>query len=79
VYLSHRQFLGKHHTLRKKGKHFNGKANHWDKTKEHIGVDVFNMVKDMEVIFGKGPGGKKILHDADGHTHVEGEIYILGA
>jgi hypothetical protein len=68
VYLTHRRFLGKHHTLRKKGKHFNCKADHRGKPKEHTGADVFDMVKDIEVIFGKGPGRQSIPHDADGHA-----------
>jgi hypothetical protein len=68
VYLAHHQFLGKHHTLRKKGKHFNGKADHRGKHKEHTGVDVFDMVKDIEVIFRKGPGGQSVRHDAEGHA-----------
>jgi hypothetical protein len=25
------------------------------------------MVKDLKVIFGKGPGGQSVLHGADGH------------
>jgi hypothetical protein len=52
----------------KKGKHFNGKADHRDKPKERTGVDVFDMVKDIEVIFGKGPGGQYVPHDADRHA-----------
>jgi hypothetical protein len=26
------------------------------------------MVKDIEVIFGKGPGGRSVPHDTDGHA-----------
>jgi hypothetical protein len=26
------------------------------------------MVKDIEVIFGKGPGEQSVPHDADGHA-----------
>jgi hypothetical protein len=44
-------------TYHKKGKHFNSKTDHREKPKERTGVDVFNMVKDIEVIFGKCPGG----------------------
>jgi hypothetical protein len=68
MYISHHRFLSKIHTVRKKGKHFNGKADHRDKPKEHTGDDLFDMVKDIEVIFGKGPGGQSVLHDADGHA-----------
>jgi hypothetical protein len=31
MYLGHRQFLPANHQLRKKGKHFKGKADHWTK------------------------------------------------
>ena len=31
------------------------------------GADIFGMVKDLEVIFGKGPGGQSIPNDAAGH------------
>jgi hypothetical protein len=68
VYLSHCRFLRKTHAVRKKGKHFNSKADHRDKPKEHTGDDVFDMVKDIEVIFGKGPGGQSVPYDADGHA-----------
>jgi hypothetical protein len=68
VYLAHRQFLGKHHTLRKKGKHFNYKADHRPKPKERTGADVFDLVKDLKVIFGKGPDGQSVPHDADRHA-----------
>jgi hypothetical protein len=37
------------------------------------------MVKDLKVIFGKGPGSLSIPNDARGHTYVEEEFYILGA
>jgi hypothetical protein len=60
VYLGHRQFLARQHNLRKKGKHFNGKADHWPKPTERTGTDVFDMVKDLKVIFGKGPGGQSV-------------------
>jgi hypothetical protein len=36
------------------------------------------MVKDLEVIFGKGSGGQSVLKDYQTHGHVEEEIYILG-
>jgi hypothetical protein len=68
VYLSYHRFLSKIHTVRKKGKHFNGKADHRDKPKEYTGDDVFDMVKDIEVIYEKGPGGQSVLHDAEGHA-----------
>jgi hypothetical protein len=66
--LGHRRFLSKQHTLRKNGKHFKGKADHRPKPKERTGADVFDMVKGLKVIFGKGPGEQSVLHDADGHA-----------
>jgi hypothetical protein len=33
-----------------------------------VGVDIFYMVKNIEVIFGKGHGGQSVPHDADGHA-----------
>jgi hypothetical protein len=54
--------------LKKKGKHFNCKADHRRKLKECTGADVFDMVKDLKVIFGKSPGGQSVLYDTYGHT-----------
>ena len=68
VYLGHRRFLLAKHPLRKKGKHFNGQADHQPKPTERTGADVFRMVKDLKVIFGKGPGGVSIPKDADGRA-----------
>jgi hypothetical protein len=68
VYPGHRQFLSKQHSLRKKCKHFNGKADHRPKPKERIGADVFDMVKDLKVIFGKCPGKQSVPRDADRHA-----------
>ncbi|KAK1630450.1 hypothetical protein QYE76_004765 [Lolium multiflorum] len=66
VYLGHRRFLPKIHPVRKKGKHYNGKADHRPKPAERTGgAEVFDMVKDLKVIFGKGPGGQSI---PDGHA-----------
>jgi hypothetical protein len=62
------RFFSKQHTLRKKGKNINGKANHRPKPKEHTGVDVFDMVKDLKVIFGKGPGRQPVPNDVDEHA-----------
>jgi hypothetical protein len=67
VYLSHCRFLGKHHTFKKKGKHFNGKADHRGKPNECTGANVFDMVKDIEVIFGMGPSKQSVSHDAYEH------------
>ena len=66
VYLEHRRFLWPKHPLRKRGKHFNDKAD--PKPAERTGADVFNMVKDIKVTFGKGPGGVSVPKDADGRA-----------
>ncbi|KAK1678941.1 hypothetical protein QYE76_039789 [Lolium multiflorum] len=68
VYLGHRRFLPKNHNVRKKGKHYNGKADHRPKPAERTGAEVFDMVKDLKVIFGKGPGGQSVPKGADGHA-----------
>jgi hypothetical protein len=69
VYLGCRKFFLTNHQVRKKGKHFNGEADHWKKPKLPKGADVFGMVKDLEVIFGKGPGGQSVPKDPiTGHT-----------
>jgi hypothetical protein len=39
-----------------------------EELKEHTGADVFDMVKDIEVIFGKGPGRQSVPHDSYGHA-----------
>ena len=56
VYPYYLRFLPHRHQLRKKGKHFNGEADHRKKPTHHSGDDVFGMVKDLKVIYGKGPG-----------------------
>jgi len=69
VYLGCRQFLPPNHIVRKKGKHFNGEADHRKKPKLPKGADVFGMVNDLEVIFGKGPGSQSVPKDTvTGHA-----------
>ncbi|KAK1681549.1 hypothetical protein QYE76_042397 [Lolium multiflorum] len=68
VYLGHRRFLRLTHPVRKKGKHYNGEADHRRKPPHHDGVDIFGMVKDLDVIFGKGPGGRSVPNDDAGHA-----------
>jgi hypothetical protein len=63
VYLGHRRFLTTTHPVRKKGKHFSDVADHQRKPELHTGDDLFDMVRDLEVIFGKGPGGQSVLND----------------
>ena len=70
VYLGHRRFLPIKHPVRKKGgKHFRGEADTRKKPDLRSGNDVFGMVKDLEVIFGKGPGSLSVPNDpANGHA-----------
>ncbi|XP_071680239.1 uncharacterized protein [Lolium perenne] len=68
VYLGHRRFLRHTHPVRKKDKHYNDEADHLKKPAHRNGADIFGMVKDLEVIFGKGPGGRSVLNDAAGHA-----------
>jgi len=66
VYLGYRRFLAKNQQLRKKGKHFKGKAEHRSKPSNRDGAEVFRMVKDLKVLFGKGHGKEPVLKDASG-------------
>jgi hypothetical protein len=44
--------------IRKKERQaFQSEADHRKKPAHRHGADIFGMVKDLEVIFGKGPGG----------------------
>ena len=63
VYMGHRQFLPVRHQVRRKGKHFKGQADHRTKPKHRTGSDVLEMVKDLEVVFGKGPGSQPVPSD----------------
>ena len=56
VYLGHRRFLPTRNLLRKKGKHFKGEEEYRRKPTRPTGEDIYGMVKDLKVIFGKGPG-----------------------
>nr|ABA97043.1 transposon protein, putative, CACTA, En/Spm sub-class [Oryza sativa Japonica Group] len=67
VYMGHHRFLAANHPVRKKGKHFEHKADHRTKPKHHSGKTVFAMVKDLKVVFGKGPGSQHIESE-DGHA-----------
>nr|ABA97662.1 transposon protein, putative, CACTA, En/Spm sub-class [Oryza sativa Japonica Group] len=67
VYMGHRRFLAANHPVRKKGKHFEHKADHRTKPKHRSGKTVFAMVKDLKVVFGKGPGSQPIESE-DGHA-----------
>jgi len=52
--------------LEKKGKHFKGKADHRCKPRNRTREDIFEMVKDVKVVFGKGQGSQPVPKDAAG-------------
>jgi hypothetical protein len=56
VYMSHCRFLPIKHPLIKKHAHYGGKANHGTKPRNIYGKMVVEMVKDIKVVFLKGPG-----------------------
>jgi hypothetical protein len=57
VYISHRRFLPVKHPLRKKHAHYGGKADHRTKPRHICGKMEYEMVKDIKLVFGKGPHG----------------------
>jgi hypothetical protein len=61
-------FFLSRHVVRKEGKHFKGEANHWPKPVCRTGEDVFDMVNDLKVIFGRGLNILSVPHDDNGHT-----------
>ena len=67
VYMGYHRFLAANHPVRKKGKHFEHKADHRTNPKHRSGKTVFAMVKDLKVVFGKGPGSQHIESE-DGHA-----------
>jgi len=68
VYIGHYQYLLVGHPVRKKGKHFKGKADHRTKPHNRTGDDILEMVKDIKVVFGKGWSSEPIPKDAQGHA-----------
>jgi hypothetical protein len=64
MYIGHRQFLPLGHQVRKKGKHFKGKADHQTKPRNWTREDILEMVKDMRVVFGKRRGSEPAPKDA---------------
>ena len=60
VYMGHCWFLSVRHQVRKMGKHFKGQADHRTKPMHRSGKDVFDMIKDLEVVFGMGPGSQPV-------------------
>jgi hypothetical protein len=68
MYLGHRQFLPANHPVRKKGKHFKGKADHQTKPRNQTDEDILDRVNELKVIFGKGPNNKPVSKDANSHA-----------
>jgi hypothetical protein len=68
VYPYNRRFLPPKHPLKKKSKHFNGKAETRLKPVTRTGAEVFDMVEDLKVIFGKGPGSQPVHNGPDKRT-----------
>jgi hypothetical protein len=52
--MRHRRFLARKHKYRKMKSHFDNTAEKDSAPKHYIGKPVFEMVKNIEVIFGKG-------------------------
>jgi hypothetical protein len=51
--MGHRRFLPIKHQVRKKGKHFKGQADHRTKPMHRSGREVFDMLKDIEVVLAR--------------------------
>jgi hypothetical protein len=66
--MGHRRFLSLNRAVRKRGEHFKGKTECQTKPDNRSGEDVFNMVKDVQVVFEKGPGSQPVPNDANGHA-----------
>src|SRR6187551_2802436 len=58
VYMGHRRFLPAKHELRKKCAHFGGNADRRTKPRHRSGEELFDMVKDLHVVFGKADGSQ---------------------
>ena len=65
VYMGHRRFLPIKHPLRRRHGHYGGKADHRTKPRHRCGKMVFEMVKDIKVVFGKGLGIRSVQSDDD--------------
>jgi len=68
VYMGHRRFLPTDHPLRTEGKHFKGEPETRPKPLFRNGKRVFSMIKNVKVVFGKGPGSQPIPKDDQGHV-----------
>jgi hypothetical protein len=67
VYLGHHRFLPVKHPLKKKHAHYGGKADHHTKPRRICGEMVFEVVKDIKVVFGKGLDSI-LVPSVDGHA-----------
>jgi hypothetical protein len=67
VYMGHHKFLPINYPLWKKHAHYGGMADHCMRPRHCCGKMVFEMVKDIKVVFKKGPGSKSVQSD-DGHA-----------
>jgi hypothetical protein len=67
VYMDHCRFLSVKHPLIKKHDHYGGKADHHTKPRHICGKMVFEMVKDIKVVFRKGPGSRS-MPNVEGHA-----------
>ena len=63
VYMGHRRFLPIKHPLRRRHAHYSGNADHRTKPRHRCGKMVFEMIKDIKVVFGKGPGSRSVQSD----------------
>jgi hypothetical protein len=54
VYIQHRRFLSRKHKYRKVKMHFDNTVEKDSASKHHTGKLIFEMVKNIEVVFGKG-------------------------
>jgi hypothetical protein len=66
--MSHRQFLHLNHPLRAKGKHFKGEPKTCGKPIFHDRKCIFSMIKDVQVVFGKGHGSQQVPNGENEHA-----------
>jgi hypothetical protein len=64
-YPYNRHFFPPKHPLKKKGKYFDGKAKTRSKPVPHTGAEVFDMLKDLKLIFEKGHGSQPVPNGVD--------------
>ena len=60
VCMGHHQFLFTKHPVKRKGKHWSGQVDHRGKPILRNGKLVFEMVKNLRVVLGKGSGGRSV-------------------